>query len=329
MDGVSAAEACDNSSVRAPAGVISTGWSAVDGGHVHFVVAFPGSRSEVVQPFDLLGTELDAVGGGVLLDAGDSLGAGDRGDVVALGEQPGQSNLCRCGTDLGGNGFDLTDNAQVALEVLSDEARVSLAPVVVGEVVNGADLAGEKAVTERGVGNEADAQLAQQRQQVGLWVAGPQGVLRLQRCDRVHGVGAADRVGACLGQADVADLALGDQPGQSSDGLLDGSVAVDPVLVVQVDVVGAQPLEGALDCGADVFRAAVSDSGAATGVRDEAELRGHHHLVAAALHRPPDQLLAVEWAVDLGSVDVGDAQVQRAVDGANRLCAVEARAGGG
>src|SRR5438876_433373 len=64
--------------------------------------------------------------------------------------------------------------------------------------------------------------------------------------------------------AGVADLAFGDQPGQSADGLLDGSVAVDPVLVVQVDVVGAQPLEGALDCGADVFRAAVGDSGAAT-----------------------------------------------------------------
>src|SRR6266704_6437114 len=62
-----------------------------------------------------------------------------------------------------------------------------------------------------------------QREKIdGLWIAGPQGVLRLQRCDRVHGVGAADRVGACLGQADVADLAFGDQPGQSADGLLDG-----------------------------------------------------------------------------------------------------------
>ena len=38
--------------------------SAVDRGHVRFVVAFAGGRSEVVQPFDLLGTELDAVGGG-------------------------------------------------------------------------------------------------------------------------------------------------------------------------------------------------------------------------------------------------------------------------
>jgi hypothetical protein len=87
----------------------------------------------------------------------------------------------------------------------------------------------------------------------------------------VDGVGAADRVGPCLGQADVADLALGDQVGQGADGLLDGRVRVDPVLVVQVDVVGAEPLERALDRGADVGRTAVGDAGPAVGVGDQAE----------------------------------------------------------
>jgi hypothetical protein len=62
------------------------GWSAVDGGHDLFLVAFPSGRGEVVEPFDLFGGERDSVGGGVLLDAGRPLGAGDRGDVVALGE---------------------------------------------------------------------------------------------------------------------------------------------------------------------------------------------------------------------------------------------------
>jgi hypothetical protein len=137
-------------------------WSAVDGGHVPCVGTFAGSRGEVVQPFDLLGAELDAIGGSVLLDARDSPAAGNRGDVVTLDEQPGQSDLCRGGTHLGSEGFDLIDDVQVALEVLSDEARISLAPVVVGEVLDGANLAGEEAVSERGVRNKADAQLAQQ-----------------------------------------------------------------------------------------------------------------------------------------------------------------------
>ncbi len=221
--------------------------------------------------------------------------------------------------DLGGDGLDLVDDAQVALEVLAGEARVGLAPVVVGPLVGGADRAGEEAVAERRIGHEADAQLAQQRQQLGLRVTGPQGVLGLQRGDRVHGVGAADRVRAGLGQADVADLAFGDQVGQRADGLLDGGIRVDPVLVVQVDVVDAQPLQRALDRGADVRRAAVQDAGAATGVRDEAELRRHHHLVAAVLDGPADQFLVAVGAVDLGGVEVGDAQVQRPVDGADRL----------
>ena len=136
-------------------------WSAVDGGHAGFVVALAGGRSQVVQPLELVTAELDAVGGGVLLDAGDPPGAGDRGDVVALGEQPGQCDLRRCSTRLGGDGRDLVDDAQVALEILPGEARVRLAPVVVGDVVDGADLAGEEAVAERGIGDEADAQFAQ------------------------------------------------------------------------------------------------------------------------------------------------------------------------
>jgi hypothetical protein len=61
-------------------------WSAVDNGHVPFVMALAGRRREVVQPFDLLGAELETVGGGVLLDAGYPLGAGDRGDVASVRE---------------------------------------------------------------------------------------------------------------------------------------------------------------------------------------------------------------------------------------------------
>ena len=75
---------------------------------------------------DLLGAQLEVVGGGVLFDAGDALGAGDRGDVVALSEQPGQGHLCRCGARLGSDGLDFVDDAEVLLEVARGEARVFL-----------------------------------------------------------------------------------------------------------------------------------------------------------------------------------------------------------
>jgi hypothetical protein len=93
------------------------------------------------------------------------------------------------------------------------------------------------------------------------------------------------------------------------------------VLVVEVDVVGTEPLQRALDRGPDVRRAAVEDSGACACacVRDEAELRRHHDIVAPPLEGAADELLVRVGAVDLGGVDVGDAQVDCPLDGADRL----------
>jgi hypothetical protein len=109
-------------------------------------VALARSRGEVVQPFDLPSIQLEVFGGCVLLDTSDPLGTGNRGDIVALREQPRQSHLCRGCTRLCGNGLDFVDDAQVALEVLAGEARVGLAPVVVGELLGRA----ERADLERG-----------------------------------------------------------------------------------------------------------------------------------------------------------------------------------
>ena len=132
-----------------------------------------------------------------------------------------------------------------------------------------------------------------------------------------------DRVRAGLGQTDEADFALGDQLSQNADGFLNRGTRVHPVLVVEVDVVGPEALERALHCDADALRAAVRDAGISARMREDAELRRHHHLVPTALDRPTHQLLAVEWAVDLGGVDVGDAEFECSVDGADRLVVVE------
>ena len=128
------------------------------------------------------------------------------------------------------------------------------------ELLGGADRPGEEAVPERRVGHEADAQLAQQRKQLGLRIAGPQRVLGLQRGDRVHGVGAADRLGAGLRQADVQHLALGHQLGERADGLLDRRVRVDAVLVVEVDAVGPEPLQRALRPRSRMFAGLLSST---------------------------------------------------------------------
>ena len=105
------------------------------------------------------------------------------------------------------------------------------------------DRAGEEPLPERAERNQADPELLQRGQDRLLGLAPPKRVLALQGRDRLYRVGAADRLHARLGQAEVADLALVDEFLDGAGDLLDRNVRVDPVLVEQVDHVGTQPLE--------------------------------------------------------------------------------------
>jgi hypothetical protein len=70
----------------------------------------------------------------VLLEVGPALGAGDRDDVVATGEHPGQRQLRRGHVLRRGELSDGTDEFEVAVEVVALEARGPPAPVVGVEV---------------------------------------------------------------------------------------------------------------------------------------------------------------------------------------------------
>jgi hypothetical protein len=93
-----------------------------------------------------------------------------------------------------------------------------------------------------------------------------------------------------------------DTSSASADGLLDRRVGVDAVLVVEVDAIGPQPLQRALDGSADVRGAAVEHSRTAARVRMEAELRRQHDVVAPPRQGAGEELLVDERAVDLGRV---------------------------
>jgi len=188
------------------------------------------------------------------------------------------------------------------------------AEVVVVQLVDRTDGAGEEAASQRGVGHEADAELTHHRQDLCLRLARPQRVLRLQRGHRVDGMRPPDGGRRSLGQPVVPDLALGDELGERADGLLDGRARVHPVLVVQVDVVGVEPPQGALDGQPHVLRAAVQAAGAVAAVPDRAELRRDHHLVPATGERASEQFLVEVRPVHLRGVEQGDAEVDRAVD---------------
>lgn len=82
------------------------------------------SRREAGELVELLVGEVNGVGSGVLLDVCDATGAGDRGDVVTLSQQPCQRHLGQGGADLGGDRGNLVGQAQVVLEVVAAEPGV-------------------------------------------------------------------------------------------------------------------------------------------------------------------------------------------------------------
>ncbi len=139
-------------------------------------------------------------------------------------------------------------------QVLAREARPVATEVALVELVGRAEPTRQEAASERRVGDERDAELLQRRQDLGLDVARPQRVLRLHRRDRVHSVRAADRLGARLGEAEVAHLAGRHELGHRAHRLLDRRVGVDAVLVVEVDVIDAEAPERALARAAHVGR---------------------------------------------------------------------------
>ena len=102
-----------------------------------------------------------------------------------------------------------------------------------------------------------------------------------------------------------------------------GVVGVDAVLVVEVDVVDAQAPQRGLGGLLDVLGPAVEAAGGGVvGVADDPELRGQHDLVAAVGDGAADELLVGVGAVDVGGVEEGDAELEGAVDGGDRLVVV-------
>ena len=188
----------------------------------------------------------------------------------------------------------------------------------------GVDLAGQEALAERAEGHEADAELFKRRDDLGFGFAGPQRVLALQRGHRLHRVGPTDRVGAGFGQAEVADLALGDEVLHGPGDVLHRHIGIDPVLVVEVDVVGPEPPEAALDGAPDLGRFAVDAAAVFAGLLVDvpAELGGDLHFVADAREGLAHHLLVGPGPVDFRRVEEVHAEIDRLPQQVDHLGAV-------
>src|SRR5205085_10828761 len=113
------------------------------------------------------------------------------------------------------------------------------------------------------------------------------------------GVGGPYLRGGEVRRAGVTHLARLDELFERAERLLDRRDAVGTVVLVEVDVVGAQPLQRAVDRTPDVRRRAPGRIAAALPT----ELRRDQDLLTAAGERPPEEELALTAAVRLRGVE--------------------------
>src|SRR5208337_617966 len=121
----------------------------------------------------------------------------------------------------------------------------------------------------------------------------------------------------------MADLALLDEFRHGANRFLNRRIRIDAVLVVEVNVLDAQPLQTSIAGLLDVVGLAADT--ADTGVRGIAvypEFCGQHDLAALALDRASDEFFVLVRPVDIGGVQKSDAEFERTVNGCDRFSVV-------
>ena len=138
-------------------------------------------------------------------------------------------------------------------------------------------------------------------------------------------MGAADRLGSGLGQAEILDLARALTSSAIAPTVSSiGTSGIDAVLVVEVDDVEPGAPQARVAGRADIVGSAVDALEAAVLAAHVAELGRDHDPLAPLAHDAADQLLVRADAVHVGGVEEGDAEIERAVDRGDRLRLVAA-----
>jgi two-component system OmpR family sensor kinase len=275
----------------------------------------PRSGGDVRQRGDLVVRQLEGRAGQQVGQLLDRAGARDRRDDAGLHPEPGEAHG---GDRRAVRGRDRVQRGQhPAPAVVEVPARRPGARAVHGGRPV-AVLAGEEAAGQRGVRQDAEA-LAHgellQRALVGAPVH--QVVVRLQGDEPGDPelVGDPQRLGQPLGREvrgrDVPGLAVGDDLAERGDRLLQRGLLVVLVRVVQVDVVGAEPLERVVDRRPD------DRAGRAAAGAELADLRGDHDVraVAAGRHPAADRRLGLAALVAVTPLGVDVRGVDEAAAG--------------
>src|SRR6266550_2158177 len=179
-----------------------------------------------------------------------------------------------------------------------------------------AELTGEQATGERAPNEEADLFGFEKRNEFALEVATGDGVVGLERIEagEILALGDAQGLGDLPGlpvrDADVADLALGDESVESAKSLFDRGDGV-----VRIDVVCLEAAEARFNGIHNVSTRGANVIAARADTR--VSLRRKHDVLAGdveILERLPKSRLTFTFRVDVSCIEEIDAAVDRGLD---------------
>ena len=138
--------------------------SAIEKMHHSRFVPVPGGRAlrrYLIQSFEFIRRQDHVNRAMVLLQTLYAAGTGDWYDILALREDPGESELRRRYALFAGDLPDCVSNGQVALELFALESRIVSAPIVGRQFFDLSKTRSEETAAQRAIGHQRDSKFAQ------------------------------------------------------------------------------------------------------------------------------------------------------------------------
>ena len=243
----------------------------------------------------------------IIIEVHSRLCAGDGDDVVAHRQRPGDQELRERAALCPRQIAQALDERQVVPGIVALKPRERAPAVGGGQLVCRGNGPGEKAASERAVGDEPNAEFAAGRQQFGLGITRPHRVLRLQCGDGMHLVRAPDRPRRRLGQPDEPDLARAHELTHRPYRVLDRRVGIDAMLGVKVDHADTQTAEAGLAGFLHILGAPADPRTTTVFGAQTAELRRDDDLAPDGMQELPDEFLVPAGTIHVRRVEERDA----------------------
>src|SRR5947208_8298447 len=136
----------------------------------------------------------------------------------------------------------------------------------------------------------------------------------------MHRMRASDGIGAGFGQTEIAHLADANQLRHRAYGFFDRRLRINPMLIIEIDAVNAEPAQARFACLLHVLGFAVNAAKTwRIRVAQDSELRRDDNSMAFAANSASEQLLIGVRTINVGGIEEGNPKVDCAIDSGERF----------